>query len=547
MSQCNRLTDLVSSAPERAAALSGELASHVEGCAHCQTEVQAATRLAELLAGHHNTLEPADDAVTRALSVVRSQSRSTSKSVRVWGPLAAAAALAGCVGLIVWWAHGRMTADPVEPSLNHAAPLAGRSSTPTAAGASDPRVGSPLVGSPLVALPKGSAVGLHVTGCPAENDARCRPGQTLVADTIVRSFTLSDQTTLTLNIGSQVLLSTDRKRGVEIVRGEVLIDVVKQAPLPPLEVRTEHGLVLVTGTQLQVTRAPNQTLVDVIRGRVEVDGLPLGAGQEAVLTSNRSPLIRAAPDLAEATRWMELDADEAEGSMGLGSLMARRPGAKDDSEEALRLTDHRVNVRIQGHLARTEIEEAFHNDTDTTLEGIYTFPMPSGARIAGLQLLVDGEWHEGAMVERERGEKIWRGVIRNAAPKHKKRDVVEYIWIPGPWRDPALLTWRGGSTFELRIFPIDARSERRVRIAYIEDLKRTAGGHRYVYPLAVPKDPSVRAERFEFNAHLSSDIDGAAVRTAPYPLEQKGGANTGETTLSTSARDFVPAGDLVID
>ena len=41
-------------------------------------------------------------------------------------------------------------------------------------------------------------------------------------------------------------------------------------------------------------------------------------------------------------------------------------------------------------------------------------------------------------------------MIQNAAPKAPKPKE-EIIWVPGPWRDPALLEWQRGGRFELKI------------------------------------------------------------------------------------------------
>ena len=32
-------------------------------------------------------------------------------------------------------------------------------------------------------------------------------------------------------------------------------------------------------------------------------------------------------------------------------------------------------------------------------------------------------------------------MIRNATPVAERRPTEEFIWVPGPWRDPALLEW----------------------------------------------------------------------------------------------------------
>src|SRR6185503_4590196 len=105
---------------------------------------------------------------------------------------------------------------------------------------------------------------------------------------------------------------------------------------------------------------------------------------------------------------------------GVGELRAHKPG-EEKRDRPLRLERHKVTVRIAGTVARTEIEEVFHNDGGDVLEGVYRFPLPAGARVDRLALEVDGRLEEGAFVDRERAARIWRGVIRQATPKQLQK------------------------------------------------------------------------------------------------------------------------------
>src|SRR5690606_957429 len=134
---------------------------------------------------------------------------------------------------------------------------------------------------------------------------------------------------------------------------------------------------------------------------------------------------------------------------------------------------------------------------------IYRFPLPPDAQIARLALDVDGRMEEGSFVERDRAAAIWRGVIRNATAPRQRRNDEEFIWVPGPWRDPAILEWQRGGQFELRIFPIPAHGERRVILAYTQTVQPQGGRRRYVYPLAHSADGSTRVGQFDVDAHVA--------------------------------------------
>ena len=92
------------------------------------------------------------------------------------------------------------------------------------------------------------------------------------------------------------------------------------------------------------------------------------------------------------------------------------------------------------------------------LPGARVLDLFAGSGAAGLEALSRGAAH-ATFVERDKGAAIWRGVIQNAAPKSPKPQE-ENIWVPGPWRDPALLEWQRGGRFELRVFPIPAHGAR---------------------------------------------------------------------------------------
>jgi hypothetical protein len=238
----------------------------------------------------------------------------------------------------------------------------------------------------------------------------------------------------------------------------------------------------------------------------------------------------------------EDDLDEEPAAPGLGELRAHRPGEREATERPLHLVHHRVQVKTVGNVARTEIEETFRNDGPHTLEGVYRFPLPPDARIAHLSLEVDGNWEDGAFVERAHARRIWRGVIRQATPEVARIPSEEFVWVPGPWRDPALLEWQQGGRFELRIFPIPAHGERRVRIAYTQTLPAHGDGRRYVYPLARSADESTRVGRFEVEVQVAGD---AEVVPRGYAMATQ--AEPGKRTLRFAADDFHPAGDLVIE
>jgi len=386
-------------------------------------------------------------------------------------------------------------------------------------------------------------------------------GATLLPGTRIRTnartrarLDLDDGTVLVLDRDAEVFLDPSGPRRARLVRGHLVADVAHREG-STARIETPNGTVEVLGTKFALTATEGRTLVRVTRGRVRLTGdqgsTEVTPGQEGVVAQGSVPVVSPAVDLAGSVAWSEIGPQGSgrrdEPVVGFGELRARRPGNTQEREEIVRLTTHTVKVRVVGNVARTEIEEVFHNASGREMEGIYRFPLPPEAQVEDLALDVEGRMESGAFVDRDRASAIWRGVIRNAtAPAQRVRE--EYVWVPGPWRDPALLEWQRGGRFELRVFPIPANGSRRVRIVYTQTIPASGGARRYVLPL--PHDPagSTRVEQFEVDLQVLGHDVARGVSVRGYPLRAvTEGVPVGGSRMQFSQAGFVPSGDLVVE
>lgn len=562
---CERLKILLSSAPEAALALPKGLADHAAECGACKAEQARALALVQALEGLYTNYSPHGDLVAKVLARgnAKGDAKATitkhvdattapttapklagSRSRTFWlgsgvGALAAAAA-----ALIVSQVGGGPTDRPTEtpdPVKTGSGERPGHTTTP----------GTQLA-DPTKGTPAEDFRGLRVTACfdggaSVACDGSDEQLETSVGET--RAARLSDGSMIELAQDTRVVFDHDG-RGLRVERGEAYFDVVHREDLAPLMVRLPTGEAKVLGTALVVRAGRALSVVDVVRGLVAVSGdgetEKVGAGQAAWIAFGKAPVVRTSAGGAVRPEAKKGEAGWAPADLGFGTIRARRPGAAADTDKPLRLVDHLADVKVQGFVARTTIEESFANDTGSELEGIYRFAIPAGAQVAELALLVDGRWEEGAFVERERAEKIWAGVIRNATPILKRREIIEYIWVPGPWRDPALLSWREGNTFELRIFPIPANGERRVRISYSELLPRVSGGRRYTLPLPQSAKAAARAEHFGLTLRAGGDYVPDDVRVLNYAVSRRP-FHDGSVAIDFDAKQFQPHGDLIVE
>jgi tetratricopeptide (TPR) repeat protein len=484
---------------------------------------------------------PATPATARKVGAERADAAPRSSARLPWTGVAAAAALAvaaAAVGIVALTGGG----DGGGPGGGEAA--AALSATLE----SIDRAGDGEVSGIAIVAPGGAEREGDVS-------AKLAPGSIVRTDDRTRArLRLSDGSELTLDRGTEIELVAGAPRSLRLHTGELVAEVATVDGAPRALFQTAGATVEVLGTRFLLSAFGDHSSVRVSRGAVAMRS-PAGraevrAGEEGVVTAGGEPEVVPASHLAEAMSFADLETSTGDGAAerslsGIGELRAFKPGESRDRDWPLAVAEQKVKVRVAGNIARTEIEQTFRNDSDTTLEGVYKFPLPSDARIDRLALDVDGGFMEGAFVAKDRASKIWRGVIRRATPKPLQIAQDDIVWVPGPWRDPALLEWERGGRFELRIFPIPKRGARTIKIAYSQVLAPQGGSRRYVYPLAHAADGSTAVERFAIDFRAAGVDPVRPPRVLGYPVEPTLAGDT--ASLSLERRDFQPAGSFIVE
>lgn len=358
---------------------------------------------------------------------------------------------------------------------------------------------------------------------------------------------LADGTALAIDHDSELQLASG-SRHARLSHGAIVVDAASAAHFD-----VNEGSVATGPGKTALRAGPDFAILDVIRGSASLsagsgNALHVAAGEEARLYRGSAPYVSSGAVLAEAVAFTDglLAANETSlGNRGLGELTARKPGSTEELRGAVKLAVHSVRVRIAGAMARTEVDEVFENSSDDVLEGIYRFPIPADAKIERLALEVDGKLEEGAFVDRERAASIWRGAIVNAAPQMRQQIKDDIVWVPGPWRDPALLEWQRGGRFELKIFPIPKHGQRRIVLAYTEAVRPVGGVRHYTYPLPVDPGGTTKIRHFDVDVEVRGQDPQFAVRTLGYPLTASD--RNDARALQFAADDFTPNGDLSLE
>jgi len=412
-------------------------------------------------------------------------------------------------------------------------------------------------GSVLRLVAPNTGIGLQICDPQGSSCAGSAVGSAVPAGSVLRTgsrssaqIKLTDGTALALDHDTELQL-TGGSHGARLSHGALVLDVANAAGARA-QLDVNEGTLDIKSGKISLRVGSDFAILDVIRGSATLSArgasLQVNGGEEARLYRGSAPYVSAGAPLAEAVSFTDglLEASESSSSSrGLGELAARKPGSSEELRGAVKLAAHSVRVRIAGAVARTEIDEVFENGSDDVLEGIYRFPIPTEAKIERLALEVDGKLEEGAFVDRDRAAAIWRGAIVNAAPNMRPQIKDDIVWVPGPWRDPALLEWQRGGRFELKIFPIPKHGQRRIVLAYTEAVRPVGGIRHFSYPLPVDPGGTTKIRHFDAEIEVRGQDPKVAVRTLGYPLVASD--RDGARAFSFSADDFTPNGDLSIE
>src|SRR5207253_2850456 len=207
----------------------------------------------------------------------------------------------------------------------------------------------------------------------------------------------------------------------------------------------------------------------VTQGKVKVSDVPaeIPAGQQVTPGAKQ---VTVAPRASHVLDWLKPLVAAADaplvpaGKHDGGCLIALDPNGQEIN---LSMRKYHIDVHIEDGFARTTIDQTYFNNTWSRLEGTFYFPLPPDASLSRLAMYVlDGKeckLMEGGMAERDHARNTFETI------RYERRD-------------PALLEWVDGSTFKMRVFPLEAWQEKRIILSYTQRLSSLYGVAKYRFP-----------------------------------------------------------------
>ena len=214
----------------------------------------------------------------------------------------------------------------------------------------------------------------------------------------------------------------------------------------------------------------------------------------------------------------------ADGFIVVGNPAAASPGHFDFAP--LSVTYHRVNVVVNGLAAVTTVDEEFYNASDSRLEGTYIFPLPVGAHIDKFSMDIGGTMTQAELLPADKARAYYEDIVRRM-------------------KDPALLEYADRGAFRLRVYPLEPRSGKRVRITYSELLKSDAGLVSYTYPLNTEKFSATAVKEVS----VTVTVDGAeplkSIYSPSHPVDIRRTSPTA-AVAAWKANDAWPDSDFTL-
>lgn len=302
---------------------------------------------------------------------------------------------------------------------------------------------------------------------------------------------------------------------------------------PAMTVTTPDRTIILGGGRCEIRSDGKQTGVFAINGSAMALPNPSsGQAPEAVGLVGGTELlpgerqVKVAPRAVARLGWMrDLLAEEETplvppSSYGGGTLVAVDANGE---ETKLSLRKYHIDVYIEDGFARTTIDQTYFNHHPWRLEGTFYFPLPPDASLSRLAMYVGGKLMEGGMAERDHAGRVDQQIVTSQ-------------------RDPALLEWVDGSTFKMRVFPLEGRQEKRIILSYTQRLPDLYGKTTYRFPsghgLQVVRD-------WSFHARVKGG--GGLVWGSPTHPSVQGATDGRDLVLTDAAADVKADRDVVVE
>ncbi len=359
----------------------------------------------------------------------------------------------------------------------------------------------------------------------ADNNSQIRENNYIKSSSTENSFVninLKDGSKIVLNSAAEIKINNDRN--IDLIYGEAYLEAAQTGK--PFYVNDGYGITKISSANINFKKTNANIIITLIQGQADYKYgntiTKIITGKNCIVDKN--DINFSVTDIAETLKWFERITKLKIKSVdkGVGELVSEIDG----SGVNLSIIEHKVNVEIQGVIARTEVEEIFYNHTDRRLEGTFYFPLPAGATISDFSMWIGDKKVDGEIVEKFKARQIYESIVRQK-------------------RDPALLEWMDGNIFKMRIFPIDPRQPKKIKLIYTQIIQGPGDKYEFIYPLL---SEQLKANPLKIFS-ITVAIDKNTIISKPYIISHNGNIieKNGYYLFNFSAKDYKPENDFIMN
>jgi len=209
---------------------------------------------------------------------------------------------------------------------------------------------------------------------------------------------------------------------------------------------------------------------------------------------------------------------------GDGMIVPVRPSARIRGEWSVKY--HHVKMSVRDQVASVHIDQEFVNDSGGDMEVEYLFPVPPGAAMDSMTLVVDGRELTGKLMEAQEARRIYEDIVRRK-------------------KDPALLEYVGYGLYRTRAFPLQRGKPAHVITTYTTVCRRDHDLVEVFYPLNTEKYSARKIDDVEVTVDIKAKADITQVYSPTHDLNvQRKDAR--QVIVSYHVKDELPDVDFQV-
>ncbi|RPI61857.1 MAG: VWA domain-containing protein [Planctomycetaceae bacterium] len=177
-------------------------------------------------------------------------------------------------------------------------------------------------------------------------------------------------------------------------------------------------------------------------------------------------------------------------AMADGMIVPVRPEHRVSGSWAVKY--HNVNITVRDQVASVSVDQEFVNTSKGMLEVEYFFPVPPGAAIDSMTLVVNGKEYAGQLYKADEARKIYEDIVRTK-------------------KDPALLEYVSFGLYRTKAFPLEVGKPAKVVVTYKYVCKKDNDLVEVWYPMNTEKFSSKPIEEVKVRVDVAAKSDITAV------------------------------------